>query len=290
MTYAEAVSEFLFEKSIDTSPRTQEFYRNILRWFQQSTGIETLESLSPSSIVAWLVSLKSKAPATQAAYRRGLVAFARWAYRRGLLPHDPTATLPKARRTKPRNVAYYSPQDIQKLLQAAARGRTPARDTAALLVLLDTGIRAGELVNLRTHDIDWQDRVFRVDGKTGERIVPFSNKLAHSLRTYIRSHRMAPSNEQHVFTTKNGGPMRAEGVTLLVRRLALKSGITDKKLGPHTLRHTFAVSYIRAGGDAFSLQRILGHSSMDMTSVYVRMNTDDLRLAHNRFSPLRTYL
>lgn len=82
------------------------------------------------------------------------------------------------------------------------------------------------------------------------------------------------------------GPMTTSGISLTIRRLLYQAGIMPPKAGPHTLRHTFALHYIMRGGDVFSLQRILGHRSVETTMIYVNMSADHLVAQHSRYSPM----
>jgi len=76
-----------------------------------------------------------------------------------------------------------------------------------------------------------------------------------------------------------------EAATHHIAKIARAAKAQASKVGPHTFRHTFAVEFIRAGGDAFSLQRLLGHTTLEMTRRYVHLAQTDLRTAHKRFSP-----
>jgi len=173
------------------------------------------------------------------------------------------------------------------MLQQARARRNPLRDEALLTVLLDTGLRIGEVAGLCLRDIDWQQGWLKVDGKTGPRAVPFGKKTRRALRLYIERERRARSpQEQCVFLGSRGGqPLTAESGSQAITRLARAAHVKASKVGPHTFRHTFALEFIRAGGDAFSLQRLLGHSTLDMTRRYVNLAQTDLRAAHMRFSP-----
>ena len=84
--------------------------------------------------------------------------------------------------------------------------------------------------------------------------------------------------------------MNTRMATHHVIHLVRQAGVEVKKAGPHTLRHTFALEFIRAGGDAFSLQKLLGHSTLDMTRRYVHLADTDLRAAHRRFAPADAWL
>ena len=83
--------------------------------------------------------------------------------------------------------------------------------------------------------------------------------------------------------------MKPSGVSLAVRRLLRKADIKPPKAGPHTLRHTFALRFIMAGGDVFSLQRIMGHQSVETTMIYVYMSDSLLAAQHSRYSPMAGY-
>ena len=107
---------------------------------------------------------------------------------------------------------------------------------------------------------------------------------------FFMQHRRAPAKEQHVFVTNEGNAFSGQRMSLNLGRIAQRAGVVGPKLGAHTYRHTFASNYIKNGDDPFTLQQILGHTTMVMTSVYVFMNKTDLKHVHARFSPLKSLL
>ena len=120
--------------------------------------------------------------------------------------------------------------------------------------------------------------------------MPFSGKTKHALHKYVNRVRRADVSERRVFVTGDGAALTPDRIGMNLRRLAKRAGVSGPKLGPHTYRHTCAVNYIMAGGDAFTLSRLLGHSDIKTTSAYVRMNNVDLRRMHARHSPVKNML
>lgn len=155
----------------------------------------------------------------------------------------------------------------------------PKRDRALITLLLDTGVRIGEAVGLRVQDIGLE--TILVDGKTGPREVPLSEGTRRQLLDLAR--------EGYVFPGW-GGHISVHQGYYIVRRAFLAASIKGRKLGPHTLRHTFGRYFIMAGGDAFSLQKILGHTDIQTTRIYVELNTRDIVRQHHKFTPIRPAL
>jgi len=154
------------------------------------------------------------------------------------------------------------------------------RDHCLLTMLLDTGIRAGELASMT-----WQD-VFPefviVSGKSGEGMVPVSTEL----RQLLMRLRQRNGRDSHVFMGKRG-PLRYEGVYKVVRKLCHQAGITGRRASPHTFRHTAGTLFIEAGCDTETVRRILRHSSIQVTQKYLHQNIAPIIRKHEMFSPLK---
>lgn len=287
MEWSEAVEEFLLEKSLSCRPRTVAFYRERLAYFQRDTGITDVTQMTTKLVAEYRASISHLSARTVHNYMRALKTFGDWLVRRGLLEREPVPRLGRGnlRRSKPSGL---SDAQVKSVLATTKRTHCPARNLAILYLLLDTGMRAGELCGLNLEDINYASKTVTVDGKTGERIIPVSSRCLSAVRRYVNSHRVASVRERAVFTTRGGQRISTNWLTHTLHRLAQMAGIpSDVRTGPHTYRHTFALGYIRNGGDPFSLQRILGHSSMEMVSTYLRMEGAALSEAHARFSPLR---
>ena len=152
------------------------------------------------------------------------------------------------------------------------RARRLNRKALFTLTLMDTGMRKSEALHL-SHG-HFGDGVIYVFGKTGTRPVPMSQELMDlAWNTQTINGKIFPWVPDYSYT--------------VVRNALNEIGFQGRHRGPHVLRHTFALNFLRAGGDVFRLQRILGHSSLDILKGYLALQTEDILDAHRRFSPLQ---
>ena len=171
----------------------------------------------------------------------------------------------------PKNVLYRTleKEEIVRLFNVT----TSDRDRAIIAVLLDTGIRVGELASLTRESI--RGGRLLVNGKTGQRVVPVSDIVEELLKR---------QGDERGLWIGLRGRMTVSGLQNVVRRCMRRAGFGMPKIGPHVLRHTFALQYVENGGDAFSLQRILGHTDVKTTMIYVSMADSLVASQHEKFS------
>ena len=142
--------------------------------------------------------------------------------------------------------------------------------------------------------IDMDDGVARVIGKGDkEREVGFSARLTAELRTYAARRDAAMehigrSDSQWLFPNDAGGRLSAKAVQRRVRDYGREAGIRGVRVSPHTLRHTYALNFVRAGGDPFTLQKVLGHTSLATTRRYCELASGDVLRRQRELSPLHT--
>ena len=157
------------------------------------------------------------------------------------------------------------------LIYSAIGGDTTwgGRYLAIVTTFLDTGLRRSELAELKVDDVHLEEGRLKVMGKgRKERIAPLGNSARRTLIRYFyhfRSHPF-PGEENRFFLTIEGEALTSNAVRLVVDRLAKRSGV--KRLHAHLFRHTFAVRFLMNGGNVFSLQQILGHTSLEMVKRY----------------------
>lgn len=268
------------------SEKTVGWYKKVFNLLAE-TGVVRLEQLTRASLVSFILGARARdlSTATLRNYDRALRCGINWMHQSGYLTTNPIQGLPKPK-GEVRPVEPFQLSEIARILEKAKTSGTPLRDTALILLLLDTGIRAGEVCNLTLRDIYWNEGLLRVHGKTGERKVPFGRRSRRALTRYLSEERKAPHPSVEAAFLSGGHVFTPEKLNTLVTRLVRRCNITRAKVGPHTFRHTFATEFLRAGGNVFVLQRILGHRSLEVTRGYVALLTEDVRDAHQRFSPV----
>jgi len=260
MLTSEAVDRFLAScRSRNLAPKTVSFYRWALEPFAQAYPGELPQSVE--ELERYLGRFRGAAE-TLKDRQRALRRFYRWlASRYGLANPAQALERPAAKPILPKTL---SRAQVEALLgQPLSR-----RDRAILTVLLDTGIRLGECHSLRREDLRGQ--TILVTGKRGVREVPISPQAQRALLG-VELPWAGPK-----------GPLTLSGLQQAVAKAMRRAGL--ERGGPHTLRHTFARHYILNGGDAFSLQRILGHRSIECTMIYVYMDTRDMCAQHAKYS------
>lgn len=146
----------------------------------------------------------------------------------------------------------FSLEQISKLINAKPVGRNETRACAAALTALDTGMRIQELLNLRRSDVDLDNLVLRVHGKGNkQRLVPMSIELRKLLFRYLSKHQF-----DRLFATRGGTQPTQSNLSRDFKVLCSRLKITGVRVSFHTLRHSFAIEYLKAGGNVLYLQRI----------------------------------
>lgn len=215
-----------------------------------------------------------------------LRCFFRWCVDEGYLGEDPTGRLHR-RKTPPRIVNV--PTDcLTKLLSFPDRTTFAGlRDYALILLTLDTGIRPGEALSLRPCHIDLKYAQVTIPSECAKtrvsRTLPISGVTVQALLETIRARHPQWGESVPLFCSASGLPLRDEWA----RRIAEYGRRMGIRLRPYDLRHSFALHYLRHGGNAFALQRTLGHEDMAMTRRYVALTDQDLRKVHSTASPVQ---
>ncbi len=227
------------------------------------------------------------APETIHTHVRALRGFSVWLEREGYTKDILFALLdlPKLPQKK---IDVLSPEEIQQIL-ASMNPNTfkGARLSAMILLMLDTGIRAGELVGLKSADVDWNRGVFKVFGKgSKERFVPLGATAKQAMLRYVQVFRPKPARDDidNLFLSLDGYPLSVNAIVRIMHRLGKNSGVP--RLHAHLLRHTCGVQYLIVGGDTKSLQMFLGHASPDMTHHYEQFKDEHVMAQHRKFSPV----
>lgn len=264
-------------------------YKNSLRTFEQfalARKVTTVEAVTRALLRDYADHLSEiMKPGGAHARLRPLKTFFTWLEADEVIPKSPMTrvALPKL----PRKILpAVGTDDMQRLMAAAQMSKNPLRDRAILAVLFDTGVRASELCGLCLADVQPGGRLEVQAAKGGRsRIVPISRVGMRHLSRYIQSERPQSRLDTLFLTTPQAGMTRYT-VSQLLERLCHAANI--QQFSAHCFRRGFAVNYLRNEGDVFTLQRILGHATLEMTNRYAVLVTEDLKDVHRRASPLST--
>lgn len=227
------------------------------------------------------------APVTVRAFVRIFKSFFNWCYQEELIDQEVTARLspPKVPiRVRP----AFTPEHINKILSSCDTSDPLGfRDYVILLLLLDTGMRIGELCGLKVSDVS--DHYIKVFGKgRREREIGLHPEVSKLLWKYIHKYRRPDlSEEQALFLGRRGEPLQLMGFQHILQRVRNASGLQDIKFSAHVFRHTFAKWYMEKGGDLFNLSREMGHSDVQITKVYLEdYSSAEARKQHSSYSPI----
>lgn len=234
-------------------------------------------------------------------YHTGLSALWQWAKTEGLVERNIVREVEPPDPEEPAIVPF-SQADVKALLKACEQTReygrpgkracanarpTALRDKTLILLMLDTGMRASEVCGITARDIDLKNRRIWTMGKGDkERSLPISPETAKALWHYMNNRAEAKASAP-LFATKDGRPLSRAALLDLVSDLGEKAGVVD--VHPHRFRHTFAITFLRNGGNVYELQMALGHSSLDMVKRYLALAETDLQRAHEEASPVANW-
>jgi site-specific recombinase XerD len=221
-------------------------------------------------------------PNTVETYARGVRAFFGQLFREGLIDTNPMQKV-KMPRVPKKVVPTFNERELERLLAAPDKHTdTGFRDYTLLLIFIDTAARLSEIANLGVDDVDLEQGYLKVMGKgSKERYIPIGHKVARALLKYRMKHRPEPVGTDRFFLNRGGRPLDPGRIEKIVVECGRKANL--KRCHPHKLRHSSSVMYLRNGGDVFSLQKKLGHSSLEMTRHYANLADSDVRAQHLRY-------
>lgn len=266
------------------SPRTAHTYRaaykSLLR-FQESQRQQP-EAQEPGSVLtkahleAWVCWLRDTGvtPGGCNMYIRTVNSYLKWLQSEGKTTVPPVHLL----KSPQKMIHSFSDSDIKLILGYRPKGFYELRTWTLISFLLDTGCRIDEALKLEI--VDFDNLTATVTGKGSKsRVVPISLELRKTLFRFKRGHK-------YFFSARNGSQLMYRNTFRDIQRLCKKAGVT-RHVHPHLFRHCFAVTYIRRGGDIYRLSRILGHTSVSTTQIYLRsMNIEVIAENHSSLSPL----
>ncbi|MEG1271082.1 MAG: tyrosine-type recombinase/integrase [Ruthenibacterium sp.] len=267
------ITDFLLEQRMrGNSPKTIEYYSGALQKFSDFVGAEfEMDTLTHTTLRQYTVHLQDSALATVSiqSYVRALRAFLTWSYHEEYLSVDFSAKyrLPKAKRAV---IDILTQDECSRLMKSFnPKYYLQLRDFCICGLMLDSGLRMHEVTTLRLSALHLEDGYLIVDGKGNkQRTVPIGANMRRLLSRYLRR-RPPLSDADFVFVTSTGIHIQDATIKQLFRKLKTRCDIP--RLHAHLLRHTFASCYLENGGNVFSLQQILGHTSLEMTRRYVHL-------------------
>ncbi len=287
-------SYLMLERSL--SPNSIEAYMRDVEKLIAYLNIEG-HQLSPTEVrfshlekfIFWLNDLGLEAN-SQARLISGLRAFYKYLLVEDLMDDDPTELMegPRLQRKIP-SVLHY--EEIQKMLMSVDLSEPQGtRNRAMLETLYACGLRVTELINLKISNLFFDIGIIKVIGKGDkERLVPIGAEAIKHIQLYVDGVRRVqnnihPDHENILFLNRRGKQLSRVMVFLMVKKTARAAGI-NKKVSPHTFRHSFATHLIEGGADLKAIQDMLGHESITTTEIYTHLDTEFLKETIVSFHP-----
>ena len=280
----------------DLSERTIRGYLNDLHYFQGwTTSLYdqplSLLRVSFSDLSAYrqsLLTTKRQKPAAVNRRVQALKRFFNWANDKKLISENPAAKLRFIRRQAPKQPSALTKTEVHQLLRIAGQSRKSLakRNYALLQLILQAGLRIGEVALLQMQDIQLSPRsglIRIVDGKGHKsREVPLNATVRRALHSYFKQ-RKNTSPKQPAFLTQQGTALSLRSLQMVISEIAKRTNITRIFVSAHTLRHTFATNYLKANPNQLvELAALLGHESLNTTAIYTKASMDQLAHAVER--------
>lgn len=311
ITFEKAVKGFqLSNEAEGLSPKTITWYTANLGYFlnwmkQNNEGEIQLSEITGTDIRGYLHDLRTRkscynkhpyrekmtrsvSPRTVLGYYTTLSSFFNWAVREELITTSPMKNIPRPKVPKFLPDPF-SDEELKQMFSAAKRYEDSkgSRITAIMMVLLDTGVRMAELISIKMDDIDMDQSRIKIMGKGAkERFVFYGRNTKRALWKYISQFRAEPvAQVDNLFLTNDGRPITSRRLAHMLDEIGRKSNV--KNVHPHRWRRTAAISFLRnSNGDVMTLQKMLGHETLNMVKRYLDISDEDLARVHKKASPV----
>jgi site-specific recombinase XerD len=302
ITFSQAIDGYLlFANARRLSHHTIRDYTTTFRKFMDHLDNDPIiEEVTHQQVETFLAAQKVSKK-TLLNYHTGLSALWSWCLNEGIVTEHVIQNVARPKPEK-KEIKPFSQAEVQAMLSALTHSKIYSRPgkreckhklsntnriKAILYLLLDTGIRASELCNLKIHHVNVRNRTITVMGKgSKERMIPFSARTGQVLWRYL-AERKEDSINEYLFVTIQGRQLARSRLLRMLVALGDRAGVPGVNV--HRFRHTFAVNYLRNEGDPYSLQIMLGHSTMEMVKTYLNIAQADLQKNHLKASPIENW-
>jgi len=311
----EAIKGFLIVRALDLSPNTVDIYRWALALMSDYLGDVEVTTINTADLNRFFLYLKVEYQPKRAGGKPGpltprsienawtaMRSFFNWCERELDLTKRPDKTIRRPQYKK-EPIQPFTETEVLAILKACERTRvaktadrraftmkraTAARDVALISILLDTGIRASECSRLDVEDVNIETGEVRVAAwgtgkKSKGRYVYIGKACRKAIWRYL-AERDHPAPDDPLFLSLNDQRLQRDAILHVIDEAGERAGV--KNCHPHRFRHTMAVFFLRNGGNVFTLQEILGHSTLNMVQEYVALSQSDVINAHRQASPM----
>lgn len=288
-TVDEAFNEFIqYGKAKNLSEATIDFYERYYQQFKEflnESEIEETNEINKVLIDRMVIYLGSKLSnaISMNSYIRAVRAFLYYCMKMGYVEQFQIQQIKAEKKVK----ETYTDEELRMLLDKPNIKKcsfAEYRNWVIINYLLSTGNRLTTVINVKIQDVDFENCniILKRTKNRSQQVIPLSKTLALVLQEYISYRQGQP--EDYLFCTVTGEKLQKHAIEGAVRKFNKSRGVNKTSL--HLFRHTFAKKWILSGGDIFRLQKMLGHSSLDMVKEYVSMFADDLKQDFDKFNPL----
>lgn len=266
------------------SPNTLDGYTRTLKKLFVFLGDDpVIRSVTTKDIQAFLIA-QPVSKTSKLDYYVGLSSLWTWAVSEELVDKHVVRDLARPH-ADTRQVEPFTENDIKHLAhEATGPSAYKLKMRATIMLLLDTGLRASEVCDLTIGDLKLKEGYAIIMGKGNkERRVEFGPRTGQAIWRYL-ANRGSLQTSDYFLISRTGRRLDRDELAHRLKSLGKRAGVDN--CHPHRFRHTFAVMFLRNGGSSLALQRLLGHSTMEMVRVYVKLSEVDLKDAHRRASPV----
>jgi len=259
-------------------------YRQVISYYYSFAKINNIEEVTPDNLRALFYYGRTErkwTPNTFLHYHKSLKVFFRWCIKNGYMKINlmDDIEVPKLENRLP---AKLTKQEAMKILEVVSNYPWESsflrhRNYAIFSMFMFAGLRKKELLNLKYMDVDIENlSIFIRQGKgSKDRVIPMSLTLAQNLKKYLEERKKTRKTCPSFFASANLDMGLSEsGLLRLIKRIKTITGI---KYSCHTLRHTFATLLLEGGTDLYSLSRMLGHTNIKTTTIYLYASVEHLR-------------
>lgn len=183
---------------------------------------------------------------------------------------------------------FLKDEELDKIFSVCnSNNPTEERDTLIIELLYATGVRVSELVNIKIKDINREEKLIKVLGKGNkERMVIYNNHTKKALDTYLKDgyNYFNKKSSEYLIINKNGNKLSERYIREIINKKVSQASL-DIKISPHTLRHTFATDILENGADLMTVKELLGHESLNTTSIYTHITNEQIKKTYNLAHP-----